>query len=103
MWTNITVNPFVENRSVVNVIRRRIGIKWEYGIRVFPCVLKKILRNHCKFSQLLASFVEYIDQHRFFPEFHANISGNLESGASQCVYRDNVAIVEPKPDSSVQL
>ena len=103
MWTNIIVNSLVENRSVVDVVWRRIGIKGKYGVRVFPCVLEKILRKHCRFSQFLASFVEYINQHRLFPELHANITRNLESGTGKRVYRDDFAFVKPKPDSSIEL
>ena len=103
MWTNIFVDSLVETHSIVDVIRRRIGIKGKYGIRVFPCVLKNILRDHCQFSQLLVSFVKGINQRRFFPELNANVSGNLEGGASQRVCGDNIPFVEPKPDSGIEL
>ena len=103
MWTNIFVDFLVESHGIVDVVWRRIGIKRKYGIRSFRAVLKKILRDHCQFSQLFASFVEGINQRRFFPELNANVSGNLEGGASQRVCGDNIPFVEPKPDSGIEL
>ena len=103
MRTDVFVNSLIKANSVKNVIWRRFGVEGKYCVRVFPCVLKKILRNHRQFSQLLISFVEDINHRRFFSELDANVSGNLESGTSQGVSGDDIPFVEPKPDSGIEL
>jgi hypothetical protein len=69
----------------------------------FRACLKKSCGIIASFPKLLASFVEGINQRRFFPELNANVSGNLEGGASQRVCGDNIPFVEPKPDGGIEL
>ncbi len=103
MWTNVVVQFPVQNQSVVHVIRRQIRIEWKHGIGVFSRVLKKILRNHGGFSQVFAALIKQINQHRFFPDYRAYIAGYLERRTSERVYRHNIAFVEPKADSGIEL
>lgn len=103
MRADVVVNISVQNQGVIHVVRRAIRIERQNFVRVFSGVLKKVLRNHGHFSKLSATLVEQINQHGFFAKRSANVSCNLESGASERVYRHNVAFVEPQPDGGVEL